>query len=51
MALSGGVEWDIVETSCADRDDAGLAEGASERLNNYNLLELLGKGMVSECLE
>ena len=38
--------WEIVETDYADRDES-LSEGAPERLNNYSLLELLGKGEAS----
>ena len=37
--------WEIVETDYADRDDAGLLEGSPERLNNYQLLQLLGRGV------
>lgn len=42
--------WDIVETDYADRDDAGLSEGSPEHLNNYHLLELLGRG-VYNCID
>lgn len=38
--------WEIVETDFADRDDSQMSDGASERLNNYTLLELLGQGMI-----